>query len=164
MDNEIFNRYLNNLSPFNGITLYPQKNSISLTQLVQSIKCIDDFCNDKKKILYKVADWFDHDGFLTVKQNIPNGYLKKFAKDEETLYLNRHGDWKVYWGFYDNSLTWYFRIYIYEKEDREVESNDGTFDITILNTSSNLKLILEKEVGIKIQESPGIEYFNLRRV
>lgn len=166
MDKEIFNRYQDLKTPFNGEVLYT-KTTISLEDLRKLVQIILNFLRVNNLLnarVYKVWDWFEHDGYLHHKDTVSEAFLTDLVTTSEQLYLNRSGETNVKLGLYDECSRWYFRIYIIDEYDlKEGEALGGTVDISLNKDIVNLfkKHLLEKE-GIELECEVPLSYFEKR--
>jgi hypothetical protein len=139
MDNEIFNRYKESMSPFDGSTLFTNS-TIPLNKLRKLVRETISFLKRNQLLncqMYKVWDWFEHDGYLPPKEFISDDFITEFTKDISEFYKYRAGDTYVKLGLYDLYSRWYIRIYIIDEYDLEDgEEVGGTMDI-----SSNEEII-----------------------
>ena len=91
MDKELYNRYKELKSPFNGGVLFTQAD-ISIENLRRLVEAVIVFLKDNQLIngkIYKVWDWLEHDGYLPSKENISDTFLKEFIKDNNIFYNSR---------------------------------------------------------------------------
>lgn len=133
MDNEIFSRYKETKTPFSGNILYTNS-TIPLDKLRRLVQETVNFLKSNQLLngqVYKVWDWFEHDGYLNTKEVITKEFITEFTKDTREFYKNRAGDTYVKLGLYDEHSRWYLRIYIIDEYDLDDgEEISGTMDIS----------------------------------
>ena len=134
MDKELYNRYKELKSPFNGGVLFT-KADIPIENLRRLVEAVIVFLKDNQLIngkIYKVWDWLEHDGYLPPKENISDAFLMEFIKDNNLFYNSRSGDTNVKLGLFDEFHKWYLRIYIIDENDLDLnEEMSGTLDISL---------------------------------
>lgn len=133
MDKEIFDRYRKSESPFNEKVLYTNV-TIPLDKLRRIVEQTLRFLKENQLLngkVYKVWDWFEHDGYLHPKEIITEDFWTQLTRDNDEFYRNRSGDTYVKLGLYDGFSRWYLRIYIIDEYDlKEGDEIGGTFDFS----------------------------------
>ena len=89
MDNEIFNRYIELEPPFNGEVLYT-KDIIPLDKLRRLVKETINYLKENDLMygkVYKVWDWFEHDGYLRSKELVSDEFFTELTKNNEKFGL-----------------------------------------------------------------------------
>lgn len=134
MDKYIFDKYLNDETPFYGLNIHCSEN-IPLNDLRVLLQLVVDYLNSSNLIeteMYKVWDWFQHDGYLPKKEVIKSRFLKESLKSTDALYSIRSGETYVNLGLLDKYERWYLRVYIIDDYDLDGdEERNGTFDISM---------------------------------
>lgn len=168
MDNEIFKRYNELMSPFDGSTLYTKSN-IPLNKLRELVQETIKFLKMNHLLngqVYKVWDWFEHDGYLPSKEIASEDFITEFTKDSSEFYKHRAGDTYVKLGLYDEQSRWYLRIYIIDEYDLdEGEELGGTMDVSSNEeVIQSLKKYLLNYGYAELYEEDSKSYFEKRYV
>lgn len=80
--------------------------------LVEAVNRTMDFLQERNLIakVHELSDWFEHDDYLSAKEEIPLSEVRARVMDAQTLAHQWPGDDFVAWGLYDSEASWYLRI------------------------------------------------------
>lgn len=154
------------MSPFDGNIVYT-KSTISLNKLRKLVQETINFLKVNQLLngqVYKVWDWFEHDGYLHPKEIVSEDFITEFTKDSNEFYKHRAGDTYVKLGLYDEHSRWYLRIYIIDEYDLdEGEEMGGTMDISSdKEVIMSLKKHLSSHGYAELHQKDSKSYFEKR--
>jgi len=151
LDKSLFSKYEKEIVPFDGLNIH-SNTYIPLGELRNIIGQIVNFLDSKSLIgdqMYKMWDWFEHDGYLSKRSSVSTEFFKLLIKSDESFYSNHSGETYVNIGLLDNSSRWYLRIYIVDDYDLEDdEQRNGKFDISLDSNVARELLVQLNENGV----------------
>jgi hypothetical protein len=154
MDKIIYERLINDLSPFDGKMISTDL-YIPINDLRRAALLIFQSLNDNNLLadIYKVDDWLEHDNYLPDKKLTFLSQILDSLRDDQTFFNIRHGDTNVYTGYYDSLDRWYIRIYVSDHRRLHHDKiNCGSLNICI---GSQINIL--QEIGEKINSITQIK-------
>jgi hypothetical protein len=117
--------------------------------------------------LLMIADWHEHDGWLTEAQPATWQDLSGLVESDESLALACTDETLVSLGFFPEQRNFYLRIYVLAAEDNQKLGSApfryGRFDLT---TSESLATLLSEQVpeltGVELASHPAKAFFDDR--
>jgi hypothetical protein len=112
--------------------------------------------------LLSLADWHEHDGYITSAHPITWQELEAIASSVATLYERRPGDDFVRLGFYEASGTFFLRVWVLDEDDDRdnYPGKWGNFDLSA--SEALLQVVASSVPSESFLFSPALKYFNER--
>jgi hypothetical protein len=158
MDKTLQDRWQTNRTPFDGKTVHPpdllrvEELREHLIPIVSALKVIS---GDTK--LLKLADWHEHDGYVTSPKATAWSEVETWFASNDSLYEARSGDTFVRVGIYPESVDWYFRFYVMDKDEDELYPGIwGDFDLSV---REQLFDKIKWPITTKLKRSNSVEFF-----
>lgn len=169
MDSDFERRWRNGLPPFDGLTVTLDK-YIPLTLLRQGLAVIVQSLHGSshEDALLRLADWHEHDGFVSETEPASWQELEALLVSEETLKTASLGDTYVRRSFFPSGRDWYLRIYVPDVYDNPFHSHDdpnlvhcGIFDVSCqASLVGQIAKDLESTHIANVVTTPAKEFFD----
>ncbi len=149
--------------PFAGNTLHLadlvplDRLSLLLSAVVSALRRTHETAS-----LLRLADWHEHDGYVTSAHSITWQELEVIASSAAALYEQRPGDDFVRLGFYETTGAFFLRVWVLDEDD-DRDSYPGKWGNLDLSASEALLQIVAASVpSEKLLLSPAKKYFDER--
>jgi hypothetical protein len=159
MDKTLQDRWQTNRAPFDGKTVHPpdllriEELREFLIPVVRALKAV----SGDNKIL-KLADWHEHDGYVTSPEATTWSEVEAWVASTASLYEARNTDAYVRVGIYPESLDWYFRLYVMDK-DEDAELYPGIWGNFDLSAQEQLFDKIKWPVTTKLERTNSVDFF-----